>query len=322
MAVTLYSSTDTGAPTLTNQPGNIVAILDACLVNGYGSQVAAGWTTAYTGTSQRTYQAASGNKMYLNIDDSQATNWYSRGFATMTAWNTGTGAFPTTTQASGNGTAYSRGNSTTVDREWWVIATPTFFYFIWDYTELTWSTGSVLYGFYFGDFPSYKASDPYSSLIAGGSLQQYIFATSNPGTSTSYSSYFSGYIARKYDGISISSPFILSPVCGYLLAGAGGGQQIGNPGSYFAYPETVTSSLLVSPFYIMEWTGSNPALRGWMPGLYGPASKQPLNQGDTFTGVSGSNLAGKTFQVFNYINGSVGQIFLETSDTWLSTMWQ
>ena len=39
MAVTVYRSTDTGAPALyTDSAGSLITILDACLVNGYGSQ--------------------------------------------------------------------------------------------------------------------------------------------------------------------------------------------------------------------------------------------------------------------------------------------
>ena len=67
MAVTLYSYTDVGAPSLAgNVLGGLPPILDACLVNGYGSKAAAGWAIAYTGTNVRTYRPASGNRYYLN----------------------------------------------------------------------------------------------------------------------------------------------------------------------------------------------------------------------------------------------------------------
>ena len=38
MAVTVYRSTDASAPLLTNSNGSLIAVLRACLVDGYGSK--------------------------------------------------------------------------------------------------------------------------------------------------------------------------------------------------------------------------------------------------------------------------------------------
>ena len=35
--VKVFQNTDTGAPTLNAIVGNLISVLDACLVNGYGS---------------------------------------------------------------------------------------------------------------------------------------------------------------------------------------------------------------------------------------------------------------------------------------------
>lgn len=42
----VYKSTDASAPTLNGQKGSLITVLKACLVNGYGSKAAAGWTLA------------------------------------------------------------------------------------------------------------------------------------------------------------------------------------------------------------------------------------------------------------------------------------
>ena len=70
--VNIYRSTDASAPTLEGVNGSLVALLDACLVNGYGSQSAAGWTIAYTTTNKRVYRNSTtdGTGFYLNVDDS------------------------------------------------------------------------------------------------------------------------------------------------------------------------------------------------------------------------------------------------------------
>jgi hypothetical protein len=44
MTVRIYRSTDGSAPVLTGQAGKLTDLLDAILVNGYGSKTAAGWT--------------------------------------------------------------------------------------------------------------------------------------------------------------------------------------------------------------------------------------------------------------------------------------
>ncbi len=52
MTVRMYSSLDAGAPTLPNLSSqrlidNLKIVLKACLVDGYGSQAAAGWTVGH-----------------------------------------------------------------------------------------------------------------------------------------------------------------------------------------------------------------------------------------------------------------------------------
>jgi hypothetical protein len=44
MTVRLYSSLDVGAPVLNEASNTLVAVLDACLVNGYGAKASSGWT--------------------------------------------------------------------------------------------------------------------------------------------------------------------------------------------------------------------------------------------------------------------------------------
>src|SRR4051812_48257028 len=103
MAVTLYKSTDAGAPVLTGQVGSLVALLDAVLVNGYGAKPAAGWTKAFAGANLAAYRvtAVGATGFYLDVVDSGlsgtlgARSARCRGFETMTALSTGTGAFPT-----------------------------------------------------------------------------------------------------------------------------------------------------------------------------------------------------------------------------------
>lgn len=96
MTVTVYSSSDAGASglILTSVPGSLLAILDACLVNGYSGKTAAGWTKSFSSSTIGVYRAATGNQRYLRVDDTHPSYAVVAGFETMTGVNAGTGPFP------------------------------------------------------------------------------------------------------------------------------------------------------------------------------------------------------------------------------------
>lgn len=66
MAVTIYRSTDAGAPAL---PANVaynsakfyMDVIKACLVTGYGSKAGAGWTIDYEDTTAGKHRLAVSN---------------------------------------------------------------------------------------------------------------------------------------------------------------------------------------------------------------------------------------------------------------------
>ena len=45
--VTVYRSTDEGAPQLSDAPGSLKTVLKACLTNGYGTKQPLGWEMQY-----------------------------------------------------------------------------------------------------------------------------------------------------------------------------------------------------------------------------------------------------------------------------------
>ena len=173
--VTIYRSTDRSAPTLEGVNGSLVALLDACLVNGYGSQSAAGWTIAYTTTNKRVYRNSTtdGTGFYLSVDDSGPGGGGARearmtGFQAATGIGAGTGQFPTSGQLGiGIGAVVCR-KSTSADstvRAWTLIADDTVFYLFTETGDLTSPVLPSL--FMFGDFFSYGSSDAYRCLIVG-----------------------------------------------------------------------------------------------------------------------------------------------------------
>lgn len=101
----------------TNQPGTVVAALDAVLVE-------AGWTIAHTATNRRAYKQGAAPYRYLYVDDSMtaaACRW--RMYDAMSDIDTGTNPVPNESQLSGGSYLYKSAN--TAPRPWAMLASAT-----------------------------------------------------------------------------------------------------------------------------------------------------------------------------------------------------
>jgi len=348
----IYRSTDASAPTLTGLVGSLTTLLDACLVNGYGSQAAAGWTIAYTTTNKRVYQnsASVGTGFYLNVDDSGSGSGGGQeslmtGFQVASGIGTGTGQFPTYQQLNfGIGAVVCRKSNTanSTVRAWTLIADPTCFYLFTENGDYTNPICTSL--FMFGDFFSYATNDPYKCMIVGRN------AEGNNSTNYEWSAYGNGFSSGQF--VSIMN-YVLP---GHFLAanqtGVGGSVVFGKHidlaksgycgcssfsgttsnaqnvcypiGGAFAavnalaYPNPADNGLYLSPI----WIHHNGTLRGYFKGLWAPVQSLPLGHNDTFSGSGG--MTGKSF-LAQYIIGntnnnsyslSIGEFIVETSSTW------
>lgn len=72
MTTRIYRSDDTGAPVLTGQVGTLITVLTKCLVDGYGSKMAAGWSVALSGTNKVIFANTTGK--YYRIQDNGRTD--------------------------------------------------------------------------------------------------------------------------------------------------------------------------------------------------------------------------------------------------------
>lgn len=184
MTVRIYRSTDASAPVLTGQVGKLTDLLDAVLVNGYGSQTAAGWTISQTTTNKRGFLqnltgANNASGVLLYVDDTgpgagAAKEARACGFETMSAITpTGTGQFPTNGQTSSIGTGQvCIRKSATADataRAWTCIANGQTIYLAIETGDI--ATPVTAYPFVFGDFFSYKTSDSYAQIIVGRTIE-------------------------------------------------------------------------------------------------------------------------------------------------------
>lgn len=356
MTVRLYQSTDASAPSLTGQVGSLTSLLDAILVNGYGSKTAAGWTIAYTATNKRQYAMASGGTgRQLYIDDtapSTAKEARATGWVGGSALNTGTRQFPTTSQMTAPSGAVVSRKSTSADstaRAWNAVADGHTLY-LWVYTG-DFTTPAAAMFFSFGDFFSDNASDTSNCQILGrtGDNQssfQYEWlpevAAINIGASVSPLTTFcpSGHYADAQmtnvggsvqlghilehglisnTGANNNGGTLTNTNSGVTVAG-NGRMKVGHywfDGYSLPYPNPADGSCLMVPYRLCN----SSALRGRMKGLWIPLHDRPFSDGDTFTSSSGL-LNGKSFIAANigcwgFNNANdYAQVLVEYSDTW------
>ena len=177
---TIYHSGDTGAPVLNGTAGSLVAVLKACLVDGYGSKAAAGWTMPDINGANEIALFRNAEDRVLRVqDDGLAPNPDAR-WAAVTAAATGNGIddvdlvdlYPQSRVA---GWVKSPDADSSA-RDWYVFADEKRFYFF-PHTQ----SGQVGSGadagkeykfYFFGKIKSYKPGDtaPYMliAIEAGG----------------------------------------------------------------------------------------------------------------------------------------------------------
>ena len=282
MAITVYKSTDASAPTLNGTVGSLINVLDACLVNGYGSKSAAGWTKAFSGTNVAAYrQSTSGHPgHYIRIDDngpgaSGGRECRVRGFVTMSDVNTGTEPFPTTAQKT-NGLFWRKSNTAdSTARAWTVIADEGTFYIFFHHPGTSTPVDGVGELHYFGSFNSLVAGDTYNTLICGKSTENSASTEANGikcslGTSITLNA--NKFLSKRADGT-------LSQNWDYLgnsyVSASTSASVLARNTIPFIYPNLSNSGILFWQPLIVEDTPSstnstNKNIRGTMRGFFAP----------------------------------------------------
>lgn len=305
----LYKSSDASAPLWATSAGGMIAVLDAVLVNGYGSQAAAGWTKEFSGTNKAVYRSgATGNRFYLRLDDATAGTSKFRGYESMSDVDTGVDAFPTVAELADGLKMNANGSGAG-----WAIAANDRAFYIFGYAAtsadsvgpgVVLSTAATPQVFGFGRFESLVAGDPYNHFMMGGDApggtNGFIADTTNLALTTP-SGGFVGHtrLARKYDGVTKSVVFYKH----YL----GAPLSIGRSGPLV--PDTVSGGLLVQDkVSILEDAGGLGVIRrGYLPGIMFPIGQlhSPSKAFYTFGGAGA--LAGRQFTVVPFVNSGVNQ---------------
>lgn len=302
--VKVYRSSDASAPVLQNTAGSLIALLDACLVNGYGSKVAAGWTKSFSSTNLAAYRSAAGtNQRYLRVNDANTDYAEIRGYESMTGISTGVNQFPSNAQVT-DSRHYKYYAGASGARDWVVIANEKFVH-IYNITYVESPQSYPAYS-YFGDFISYRSSDVYNTCIGAASASGVSDSQTLQLEYSSLTSLGTGkWICRKYD--QLGSSWQIGIHSDYVL----GGSSFGNAG--LPYPHPVDGGLWMSRCFVHELV-TNGVVHGEIPGLWNPLHVTPFANFDTFSG-SGA-LAGKTFIGLRGGDSGNYSFAIETSDTW------
>lgn len=295
MAFKLYRWDDASAPVLHGLAGSMIAVLKACLVDGYGAKAAAGWSITmsdgppiYNAVFRNNTAGGGFGSYFAILDDGSSTvsggvSARIRMWEAVTAYDTGT-----------NGATYKffrkSGSAASTAKPWVVIADDRFCYvFIW-YANTTLdiydATGQV---YWFGDGVPFNTSDIYFSLVAGATA-----TASNPSTnSVSIPSATTGTFQHAQRPMSqtgaFNSPLIL---CGQPLSSTFGSTNFG----YSTFP-FMGKKILARP-----WVNDASAysIRGWLPGLF-----VPFHYSTLFNNFSTHVVNGVTYTAMKVNNGSV-----------------
>jgi hypothetical protein len=316
-AVTVYTSNDSGAPQLTSTAGSMAALLKAVLVTGYGAKAGAGWTNPFSGSNKEVFRQGGGSMMYLRVEDNDSAsggqvgsgNTLVTGYEVMTGIDAGTGPFPTAglnNAFSAAGVVWNRVYGNTQSPFWMIVANHRGFFF---YNQCNVSYDRLEF---FGDTTSLKSSDGYAVLLTGYNVAN--VSSQAPTLMVLDDSLQSQgtprFMARSYTQIGGAVRVTMvgdHSKAAQTITGYG-------PSVSMAYPNGPDGGVYLSPLFLGE-PGSQPQLRGTIPGGWCPLHHQPFQTGDTFAG-SGT-LAGRTFIGVRNVQNS-GSFVIETSDTWYS----
>jgi len=308
---TIYRSTDSSAPTVSGTAGDLVNLLDKCLVAGYGSKTAAGWSKDFTGTNKATFRAPSGNRMYLRVQDDGPGAGGARearltGYESMTDVDTGMAPFPTAAQGVGGVAMVVARKSSTADattRAWIVFADArTVYVFI--------TTGDTGYrSFCFGEFFSLlTTTDNFRTMIIGRNAENSAAAGSDnlDLMSAGFSITNGHFMARGHTGLGGSINF------GTHGDHAKNGNSTLTQG-IVALLNPADGGAFMSPIWIHDIT-TTPVngIRGRLRGMWHFVHTFSL-VGDQETFNGNFELAGKSFFAMRSPNAAL--YVMETSDT-------
>lgn len=310
----VYSSKDVGAPSfIPSDTSTWRALIKQCLVYGYSSKAAAGWTLAYEDNVAGTtvLQQGTGNKRFLWMGNAGLSNYnnyqanrslQTKSYNYMTDINTGTGMWPPQGVYNSWSLASSYDTATTTPLDWVIVATSNFV-LVYTFMVQAWSPPNYISktAYIFGDFKSTVAGDTYNTILTGYEAALgagYNYPISNDPTDVFPFTYSVNKSAGTSAYIWLAGPYYQqagTPIVGRLITdnlaqtGAYQGAGVNN------FPDFCTNGLFLSNIQVQEFWNGTSSVRGNLPGFYAPCFDPTHSNGTIVTGTG--DLAGKSFLV-------------------------
>lgn len=242
--VTVYRSTDEGAPQLSAAAGSLKTVLKACLTNGYGTKQPLGWEMQYEDCHAACWRSKHNRATGAVLSVDNAAGGYVKigGFMTATSAKEGgkgfgAGFFP-----------YFQSNLRPADTGWVLVGHGRGFVFA--VVNQTLNNCPILY---FGDFPSLAAADAQNAVLG-------YFHNNSAGNNPSYS--LTRWFMRDYlDNSSVAA------------AAQSVADMYGD-----TYPSAIANGFSAADIYLTEGKGSDSRkypLRGLLPGVLRIAETMP-----------------------------------------------
>lgn len=282
-----YESTDASAPTLTGENGSLIAVLDAVLVDGYGSKAGAGWSKAYSATNKAVYQSARGRVLHVMDDGSRIDSRFARISGAASATGPELSDLVDVHPSGSNIASWAKSfTATSAARPWKILATANQVLIL--VSTRNQGDDPVWTPYFAGYLINSIAGDTGAFIVSG------YYSTANAGTSdVSFTAllyfYYNNSVSATSGaptGIAVSSDGSSSAInAGYLVLPPEGitgtfASLSGAETSNVEYPSKSQGSLGASPIYVFEIQAVN-NLRGQIPGLYRPLQKITINNSTT-----------------------------------------
>lgn len=288
----------------------------------------AGFTKPFAATNQGVYRAidSASRRHFMRVIDSGLTSGGARearllAYEDMTAVDTGTGLYPTTTQLS-NGFIWVKSSEANATARAWMAITDgkTLYWFCYhDLTNLnpaaapTNSINASCVGF--GDIVAYRPGDVHANFVTGQSSANAFSSTQSSGlTNASTSISASSSITTSSSVLVFARPFTgvadpkTSQVFGTGLSSAIGGTVL------ITYPHAVDNGFYMTPVLAVQ--SSPAAIRGRMPGLFEPLHSNCFPNTTVVENVVG--YPGRRFMMAygKYSSSSIAAVMLDITGPW------
>ena len=279
--VTVYRSTDEGAPQLSAAPGSLKTVLKACLTNGYGTKQPLGWEMQYENGHAACWRSQHNRATGAVLSVDNAAGGYAK-----------LGGFMTATSAKEGGKGFGAGffpyfpsALRPADTGWVLVGHGRGFIFAVINQNL--NRCPILY---FGDFPSLAAADAQNAVLG------YFYNTS-AGANNSYSE--TRWFMRDYlDNSSVAA------------AAQSAADMYGD-----AYPSAIANGFSAADIYLTEGKGNDYrkySLRGLLPGVLRIAETMP--DASSLPINTAFELGGDNYLYFRLPSGE--KSLLVNSDAW------